>query len=163
MHRPPRTHPAPSAPCHCGDRGRSNRRKAPGPEYPCARAPSSRPGWSCRDDERQTRPSRLLPRATSSMESAINSRLMSEVFMPSVPIVMPSEMETVLNSNGVPPAARTPAFTCSAKARRWKLQGPISVQVLAMPISGLLKSSSVNPTAFIMARAGARLGPSVTK
>ena len=31
--------------------------------------------------------------------------------MPSVPIVMPSEMAIVLNSIGVPPAARTPSFT----------------------------------------------------
>ena len=82
--------------------------------------------------------------------------------MPSVPIVIPSDIETVLNSKGVPPAARTPALTCSAKVRRWKLQGPISVQVLAMPINGLLRSASVKPTAFIIARAGARLGPSVT-
>jgi len=40
------------------------------------------------------------------MESAMSSRLIREVFMPSVPMVMPSEMETVLNSSGVPPAAR---------------------------------------------------------
>ena len=34
--------------------------------------------------------------------------------MPMLPIVMPSEMETVLNSIGVPPASRMPSFTCSA-------------------------------------------------
>ena len=49
------------------------------------------------------RPSNRLPRATSSIESAIKSRLMSEVFMPWLPIVMPSEIDTVLNSIGVPP------------------------------------------------------------
>ena len=43
------------------------------------------------------------------MESAITSRLTSNAFMPSAPIVMPSEMETVLNSSGVPPAALTPS------------------------------------------------------
>ena len=44
----------------------------------------------------------------------MTSRLTSEARMPSVPIVMPSEMETVLNSSGVPPAARMPSLTCSA-------------------------------------------------
>ena len=39
--------------------------------------------------------------------------------MPALPIVMPSEMETVLNSSGVPPAARMPAFTSSPSSRRW--------------------------------------------
>ena len=48
----------------------------------------------------QTRPSNELPRVTSSMESAMTSREMSEAFMPSVPMVMPSEMVTVLNSMG---------------------------------------------------------------
>ena len=38
--------------------------------------------------------------------------------MPSVPIDTPSLTLTVLNSIGVPPAARIPAFTCSAR-RRW--------------------------------------------
>ena len=61
----------------------------------------------------------MWPRATSSIESAITSRLTREVFMPSVPMVMPSETTTVLNSSGVPPASRTPRFTCSARSRRW--------------------------------------------
>ena len=65
-----------------------------------------------------TRPSNRLPRATSSIESAMTSRLMSEVFMPSQPMVMPSEIETVLNSSGVPPASRIPSFTCTARSRR---------------------------------------------
>ena len=51
-----------------------------------------------------TRPSKPFPRATSSIESVMTSRLTSEVRIPSVPMVMPSEMETVLNSIGVPPA-----------------------------------------------------------
>ena len=90
----------------------------------------------------------MWPRATSSIESAITSRLTSEVFMPSVPIVMPSEMATVLNSIGVPPAARTPSFTFSARRRRWKLQGIVSVQVFAMPTIGRLRASSSNPMPF---------------
>ena len=91
----------------------------------------------------------------------MTSRLMSEVRMPSAPIVMPSDTATVLNSIGVPPASRTPSFTLAARRRRWKLHGPISVHVLAMPTSGLCRSASEKPTAFSMARAGARLGPSV--
>src|SRR5437667_343847 len=47
----------------------------------------------------------MWPRATSSMESAITSRLTSEVFMPSLPIVIPSEIAIVLNSIGLAPAA----------------------------------------------------------
>ena len=78
----------------------------------------------------------MWPRAISSIESAITSRRPSDAFMPSVPIVMPSLMATVLNSMGVPPAARTPSFTCSASSRRLKLHGIVSVHVLAMPTMG---------------------------
>ena len=63
--------------------------------------------------------SKQLPRETSSIESAMTSRLMSEARMPGLPIVMPSEIDTVLNSIGVAPASRMPAFTCSARSRRW--------------------------------------------
>ena len=48
----------------------------------------------------------------------MTSRLMSDAFMPSVPIDTPSLTETVLNSIGVPPAARMPSLTYSA-SRRW--------------------------------------------
>ena len=40
--------------------------------------------------------------AASSMESAISSRLTREAFMPSVPMLMPSLMEIVFTSIGVP-------------------------------------------------------------
>jgi hypothetical protein len=53
------------------------------------------------------------------MESATMSRETREAFIPSVPIVIPSETTTVLNSSGVPPASRIPAFTDSARSRRW--------------------------------------------
>src|SRR5258708_2310766 len=85
---------------------------------------------------------------------------MSEPFMPSVPIVMPSEILMVLNSSGVQPDFLMPSRTLAARRRRWKLHGPISVQVLAMPIIGLFKSSSVRPMAFNIERAPARSGPS---
>jgi len=54
-----------------------------------------------------------------------------------------------------------PRFSEAASSRRWKLQGPILIQVLATPMIGHRKSSSVKPIAFNVARAGARLGPSV--
>ena len=99
--------------------------------------------------QRATIASNWYPRAISSIESAITSRLTSEAFIPWVPIVTPSETATVLNSIGVPPAARTPSLTCSASPRRWKLQGIASVQVLAIPIVGRLSASSSNPIPFM--------------
>ena len=105
------------------------------------------PGIVLSHPEMATRPSSEYPRATSSIESAMISRLTREVRIPSVPMLMPSEIAMVLNSTGVPPAARTPAFTCSETPRRWELQGIISIHVLAIPIRGLRRSSSVNPMA----------------
>ena len=90
----------------------------------------------------------MWPRATSSIESAITSRLTSDVFIPSVPMVMPSEIAMVLNSIGVPPAARTPSLTRSASRRRWKLHGIVSVQVLATPTIGRASASSSKPMPF---------------
>ena len=82
--------------------------------------------------------------------------------MPSVPIDTPSETETVLNSSGVPPAARIPRFTRWASARWFRLHGIVSIHVVETPTSGFARSSSVKPTAFSIARAGARSGPSVS-
>src|SRR5215204_5636290 len=110
---------------------------------------------------RITSPSKRLPRATSSIESAMTSRLTSDARMPADPIVMPSEIETVLNSIGVPPAARTPSLSDAASSRRCRLHGPISVQVLAMPMIGRASASRSNPAARSIDRAPARLGPSV--
>ena len=81
--------------------------------------------------------------------------------MPSVPIDTPSETAIVLNSMGVPPPARMPSFTNSASRRWLKLHGIVSIQVVATPTSGRARSSSVNPIALSIARAGARSGPSV--
>src|ERR1700682_3273323 len=110
-----------------------------------------------------TRPSKRCPRVTSSIESAITSRLTSEAFIPSVPIETPSETAMVLNSMGVPPAARMPAFTCSARRRWLKLQGMVSIQLCPTPMSGLARSSRVKPMACSMERAGARSSPSVNR
>ena len=73
------------------------------------------PGMVLSQPTRATMASNMWPRPTSSMESATTSRLIREAFIPSVPIVTPSEMAMVLSSIGVPPAARTPAFTFSAQ------------------------------------------------
>ena len=76
------------------------------------------PGMVLSQPDSATTPSKRCPRATSSIESAITSRLINEAFMPSVPIEMPSETAMVLYSMGVPPAARMPAFTRSDNRRR---------------------------------------------
>ncbi len=75
----------------------------------------------------------------------MTSRLMSEAFMPSVPIVTPSETAIVLNSIGVPPAARMPSFTHSASRRWLRLQGMVSIHEVATPMIGWARSSSVKP------------------
>ncbi len=107
-----------------------------------------------------TRASNMWPRPISSIASAITSRLTSEVFIPCVPMVMPSLIATVLNSMGVAPASRMPRCTCSASRRRVKLQVIVSVQVLATPTIGRARSASEYPTAFRYERARARSGPS---
>ena len=89
-----------------------------------------------------TTPSNRWPRATSSMESAMTSRETRLVRMPRVPIVIPSEIATVLYSIGVPPASRMPSLTRAESARRWKLQGMVSIQVEATPMIGRDSASS---------------------
>ena len=80
--------------------------------------------------------------------------------MPGVPIVMPSEIAIVLNSIGVPPAARMPSFTFAASARRPKLQGIVSVQVEATPMIGFDERLGVEADAVqVRARGGRAPGP----
>jgi hypothetical protein len=76
------------------------------------------PGIVLSQPDNATTASNKWPHVTSSIESAITSRLISEAFIPSVPIEMPSDTATVLNSIGVPPAARMPSFTFSDRRRR---------------------------------------------
>ena len=76
----------------------------------------------------QTIASNMCESATSSIESAMTSRLTSDPFMPWVPIVMPSEIAIVLNSIGVPPPSRTPRLAASARVRWLKLHGIVSDQ-----------------------------------
>ena len=79
------------------------------------------------------------------MESAITSRETRLVFIPEVPIVMPSEIAMVLSSIGVPPASRMPSFTFCDSARRWKLHGMVSIHVEATPMIGLARASASKP------------------
>ena len=76
------------------------------------------PGIVLSHPDKAMSPSNMFPIVTSSMESAITSRLTSDAFIPWLPMVIPSEIETVLNSMGVPPDSRTPSFTYSARSRR---------------------------------------------
>ena len=92
----------------------------------------------------------------------MTSRETSDVFMPEVPIVIPSEIAIVLSSIGVPPASRMPSLTWWESARRWKLQGIVSIHVEATAISGFESASSSKPMPFRYARAGALSGPSVS-
>ena len=82
--------------------------------------------------------------------------------MPDVPIETPSETAIVLNSIGVPPASRTPRFTCTARSRWLRLHGIVSIHVVPTPMIGFARSSSVKPVAFSIERAPARSGPSVS-
>ncbi len=106
-----------------------------------------------------TTASNMWASTTSSIESAISSRLTSEARIPGVPIVIPSEIAIVLSSIGVPPAARIPSLTFAPSARRWKLHGIVSIHVLATAMIGFASASSSNPMPFRYARAAARSGP----
>jgi hypothetical protein len=75
------------------------------------------------------------------MQSAITSREMSEYFMPSVPIDMPSEIVGVPKICGLPPASRTATTATSASFCNPELHGVIVEWPLAMPIIGLSKSA----------------------
>ncbi len=88
----------------------------------------------------------------------IQSREISEARIPGVPIEMPSETTMVCASSGVPPASRIPALTSSANRARCMLQGVTSEGLPMTAIRGLSRSSSLNPVARNIARAGARCG-----
>ncbi len=122
----------------------------------------SMPGNDLSHPAKVTSPSKRSACITVSTESAMTSRLTSDARIPSWPIEMPSLTAIVLNSNGKPPAARTPSLARLASRSRGRLHGVTSFHDEATPIWGLSQSSSVMPTARNMARAGARSKPSVT-
>jgi hypothetical protein len=57
------------------------------------------------------------------MQSQMTSREISEYFMPSVPIDIPSEMVGVPKVCGLPPAVRTASTAASASVWSPELQG----------------------------------------
>jgi len=74
-------------------------------------------------------------------------------------MTMPSQIPIVLNSSGVPPAMRMPAFTASEIVCRWMWPGMTSLAELAMPIIGRSISLSVSPRALKRERCGALSNP----
>ena len=66
----------------------------------------------------------------------MTSREISDDFMPSWPIAMPSVTVMVVNSRGVPPALSTPRLTAWAWRPRAMLQGAVSFHVVTTPTSG---------------------------
>jgi hypothetical protein len=81
------------------------------------------------------------------MESAMTSRLTSELFMPWWPMAMPSVTVIVVNSRGVPPAFATPRLAACACRPRAMLQGAASFQVVTTPTNGRAMSSFERPMA----------------
>ena len=80
--------------------------------------------------------------------------------MPRWFIEMPSDTDTVVNSNGVPPAIATPILAASACGRSDSEHGVFSPCVLITPTKGLPIASSSRPIARRKVRCGARSAPS---
>ena len=142
-------------------RARSSRRRASGSARRGGRGAITQPGIVLSQPESATTPSNMWPRATSSIESAITSRLTSEAFMPSVPIVMPSEtaigVELHRRAAGGADAVLDPlgearaggSCTASSRSRCWRCRR-----------SAARSASSSKPMPLRYARAAARSGPS---
>ncbi len=77
------------------------------------------PGSDLSQPAMPTRASSRSACITSSTESAIRSRDISDAFIPSWPIAMPSEIAIVVNSIGTAPPWRTPSFASAASLSRW--------------------------------------------
>src|SRR5260370_38680225 len=103
------------------------------------------PGMFLSEPPMVTKPSMPWQATTVSMESAMTSRETREYFMPSVPIEMPSEIVMVSKMMALPPAAFAPASASRASLSMGMLQGVNMLQVEAMPMMGLEKSSGVKP------------------
>src|SRR5690625_1625372 len=73
---------------------------------------------------------------------------------------IPSEVVIELKIIGNAPASAAPFFAATARSSICTLQGVTSLHVLAIPIIGFLKSSSVTFTARNIARFGDRFTPS---
>src|SRR2546430_1998 len=104
------------------------------------------PGMVLSQATNATMPSNIWPRATSSIESAITSRLTRDVFMPSVPMVIPSLMAMVLNSMGVPPMAFGADAVYHNAMKRWLIRLLVVVVSLfgLMLVAGLVTRSVIS-------------------
>jgi hypothetical protein len=120
------------------------------------------PGRLLSQPANATSASRRSECITHSTESVMISRDTSEPRIPSCPIEMPSEIAIVMNSIGKPPASRTPTLARFARRSSGMLHGVTSFHDDATPTCGLSQSASVMPMARSIARAGARVLPSVT-
>ena len=109
-----------------------------------------------------TRASKQWPLTMHSMVSAISSLELKEKCMPLWPMAMPSQTPMVLNSMGVPPAARTPSLTALAMVCKCTWPGAISLNELTTPTKGRRICSSLYPSAFKRERWGARSTPDFT-
>jgi hypothetical protein len=100
------------------------------------------PGKVLSQPTRNSTASSEWPRTASSALSAMHSRLISEAFIPLVPMEMPSVTTIVLKSTGVPPASSIPRRACSARPRKWMLQGVTLDQVLTIATIGFAIAAS---------------------
>ncbi len=122
----------------------------------------SMPGSDLSHPAKVRRASKRSACMTVSMESAMTSLDTSEARMPSWPMEIPSDTAMVTNSTGNPPPSSTPSLERLASRSSGMLHGVTSFHDEATPTWGLFQSSSVMPMARSIARAGARVGPSVT-
>lgn len=81
------------------------------------------PGSDLSQPASMTVPSRRSAIITVSTESAMTSRETSEKCMPSWPIEMPSDTETVPNCSRYPPPECTPSLAERARRSSERLQG----------------------------------------
>ena len=79
--------------------------------------------------------------------------------MPSWFMPIPSEIDMVVNSRGVPPAFSTPPFAASACGPCVWLQGVTSPFIDTIPIIGRAIAASSSPIARMNARCGVRSMP----
>ena len=94
-------------------------------------APINKAGVVLSQPINSTTPSIGLPRMLSSTSMEAKLRYNMAVGRNKV-----SPNDITGNSRGKPPASYTPILTCSAKVRKWELQGVSSLKVLQIPMTG---------------------------
>src|SRR5260370_19086263 len=117
------------------------------------------PGMFLSQPPTHSTPSISWPFTAVSIASAMTSREISEYFMPSVPMPMPSVTVGKPNTCGIAPAAFSAVVARSTSGWMPALQGFIVEWPLATPTIAFWKSPSPNPTARSIARLGERASP----